>query len=152
MPAGFLRVSPPAGPAESGRSSGSRVAPESPQQVGDDPAPVSGGGAHIVDGLDLGFRDGGGSLDPGSVSQRPFGPGKPYHRRGNAPERDPRRGSPHRRHHHFGDRLGGAGADLAKPLSALDRPDLDRGDQLVGTAEALPVPGVESGERNPALV
>ncbi len=47
--------------------------------------------------------------------------------------------------------MGGAGADFAKPLGALDRPDLDRGDQLVGTADALAVPGVESGEGNPAL-
>jgi hypothetical protein len=48
-------------------------------------------------------------------------------------------GRAHRRHHDLRDGLRGARTDLAEPLSAFDRGDLDGDDQLVGSHHRLPV-------------
>ena len=102
--------------------------------------------------MDLGVEDTRRVLDAGAARECGLGLRQAHNRRRHTAQSDAWRRRAHRRHHDFGNRLSGAGADLAKPLRAFDRPDLHRRDELVGPAAALPVPGVKLRERDPALL
>ena len=117
------------------------VVPESRKQVDRDAPAVLGGRADVVNRGDLFHEDLRGLVTRGATAERRLGIRQPYGGRSHAADRNPGRIAGDSGHDDFRDRLSRARTDLPEPLAAIELPELEGGDQLVGPDHRRAVAG-----------